>query len=194
MFRPLAAAVLAATTAWSSAAAQERVWRLDASSSALEITYLINGKQRSGVIDEFTGVATMDPNDLTSANVEMTIAMDSVDVGDPFGTAIVKTADWFGVADHPIAIYRLDSLSPLPDGSYRAMGELTMRGKAHPVASDLTIDFSEAGAGTITASTIGEAAFDRSLFGIGVGFTALFVEVGDRVAVKFSLTATPIEE
>lgn len=63
-----------------------------------------------------------------------------------------------------------------------------MRGVEHQVTGELTMSLD----GPI-AETNGEARFARSLFGVGVGFTALFVDVGDEVAVEFDLRASPEE-
>mgnify|MGYP001249562257 CR=1 FL=1 len=169
-----------------SAAAEPRAWVIDAGASTLGVVYLINGEKRRGVIRHFEGEARFDPDDLADAELDLVIDMDSVDVGEPFGTMIVKTADWFDVYGHPTARYSLDSLEAKAPGAYIAHGRLTMRGKEHPVTGALSLEL-----GDDVARAGGEAEFPRSLYGIGVGFTALFVEVGDEVGVEFDLIARP---
>ncbi len=170
------------------AMAEPQLWQIDAESSRLGIIYQINGEQRGGALGRFSGTATFDPDALEQASLDLVIDMDSIDVGDRFGTAIIKTSDWFNVAEHPESTYRLNRLVALGDGQYRALGTLTMRGISADVEGSLIIDLTGA-----EAKTDGRAAFDRSTFGIGVGFTALFVEVGDTVAVDFKLIARPVE-
>lgn len=181
------AAILLGLAALSAPAGAEPLrWEVDAEASRIGIVYLINGEERRGEIGRFSGAARFDPDDLSAARLTLEIDMDSVDVGEPFGTFIVKTSDWFDVAAHPTARYELDRMEPLGDGRYRAEGRLTMRGVEHSVSGDLALDL-----GGETAGAEGAASFPRSLYGIGVGFTALFVEVGDEVGVEFDLVATP---
>jgi polyisoprenoid-binding protein YceI len=161
---------------------------IDAEASKFGIIYQINGKQRGGVLSRFSGIAIFDPDALEEAELNLVIDMDSIDVGDRFGTAIIKTSDWFDVYSHPVSTYRLNELVPLGDDKYRALGTLTMRGKSADVEGTLSIVLSDG-----EAATSGRSEFARSTFGIGVGFTALFVEVGDGVAVDFELVARPVE-
>lgn len=183
--RPLIAAFLLLAPP---AVAEPRAWTVDPAASRIGIVYLIDGAPRRGVIGRFEGRARFDPDDLSTAELELEIDMDSVDVGEPFGTLIVKTADWFDVYAHPTATYVLDRLEETAPGAYIAHGRLDMRGREHPVTGALTLDLSGA-----TVAAEGDARFPRSLYGIGVGFTALFVEVGDEVGVEFALTARPEE-
>lgn len=159
-------------------------WVIDPAASRIGVVYLIDGEPRRGEIGRFSGEARFDPDDVTAARLTLLIDMDSVDVGERFGTMIVKTSDWFDVSAHPTARYELDRMEPLADGGYRAWGRLTMRGAEHPVVGELRLALEDGRAGAE-----GLAAFPRSLFGIGVGFTALFVDVGDEVGVEFDLTA-----
>ncbi|QIE55401.1 YceI family protein [Pikeienuella piscinae] len=189
MIRPVAALFpLAYVLAGGPGEAEPRAWRIDADASRLAITYLINGAPRRGEIGRFTGWARLDADDPESAEMELEIDMASVDVGDPFGTAIVKTVDWFFVSEYPTGRYVLDRMEPVGEGQYRATGRLTMRGVEHTVVGELTVAFSAG-----VAEAAGGAEFARSLYGVGVGFTALFVDVGDTVAVEYDLIAHPVK-
>ncbi|MEX2518241.1 MAG: YceI family protein [Paracoccaceae bacterium] len=170
------------------AGAEPQAWLIDAGKSRLGIIYRINGDERRGEISRFAGWARFDPDDLSTAEMALVIDMGSVDVGEPFGTMIAKTSDWFDVSAHPEARYTLDRMEPLGDDRFLAIGRLAMRGIERPVAGEATLSLD----GPV-AETKGEARFARSLFGVGAGFTALFVEVGDEVAVEFDLRARPEE-
>lgn len=180
------AAVAALFALCFSAAAAPRAWEIDTAASVLEIVYLVNGEERRGRVERFTGAATFDPDDPAAASLELVFDMDSVDVGDRFGTAVIKSGDWFYVEAHPTARYVLERLEPIGDGRHRAFGRLTLRGETREVAGDLTLDI-----GAERAEAAGGATFERSRFGLGVGLSALFVEVGDLVSVEFMLTAAP---
>lgn len=168
--------------------AAPQTWTIDSGASKFGIIYQINGEQYGGDLGRFSGTAVFDPEALGEASLDLLIDMDSIDVGNRFGTAIIKTSDWFDVDNHPTATYRLNRLELIGGNEYRAFGTLTMRGAEAEVEGKLMIDLDES-----KATTNGRAGFNRSAFGIGVGFTALFVEVGDEVAVDFVLIANPVE-
>ena len=184
------AAILAAASLLASAPAEARPqdWRIDASASTLDFVYLINGAPRRGAFSGFAGEARFDPEALEEAELTFTVEVPSVDTGETFGTMIVKTNDWLSAYVHPEADYRLDRMIPLDGGLYRVEGVLTMKDVALPVTGELAVSFPEG-----VAHAVGRVVFDRSAFNIGVGFTALFVEVGDEIAVEFDLIARPKE-
>lgn len=182
--RLLAAA--AALAYGGAAVASSQEWRVDPAASSLEIVYLIDGKAWRGAFGVFDGAGRFDPARPEDATMTLEIDTASIDVGNIFGTAVAKTADWLDVVDHPKAIYELTRLSPIGEGRYLAEGVLTMRGASHAVVGEISLDIGDDG-----VEADGGAAFDRSLFGVGVGFTALFVTIGDRIAVEFDLVARP---
>ncbi|MEM7267775.1 MAG: YceI family protein [Pseudomonadota bacterium] len=79
-------------------------------------------------------------------------------------------------------------LEPLGDDRYRAIGDLTLRGKTREVVGEMRLKI-EGG----VARAEGRATFDRKAYGVGVGFTTLFVDVDPEVTVIFDLTATRAE-
>lgn len=171
------------------AAAEPRVWLIDEDASRLDIVYLINGEERSGLFSRFEGLAVFDPTELEAAELTFTVEMESVDVGDPFGTVVVKTDDWFGAFNHPEGAFNLTSLFPLEEGAHQFVGDLTIKGVKREIEGVLTIEI-----GADEARAVGRTVFDRSIFKIGVGLTSLFVEVGDEVAVEFEMVAAPRPE
>ncbi|MEL7463885.1 MAG: YceI family protein [Pseudomonadota bacterium] len=181
-------AVLAASTAPSTSDAEPREWRIDQAQSALAIVYLIDGREQRGGFARYSGEARFDPDDLSTAELELTIETDSFDAGEAFANAVVRSVDWLHVDGHPQARYVLKSLEPLGGERYRATGELTMRGATGVVVGEMTLSISET-----AAQATGAVDFNRKEYGVGVGFTTLFVEVGAVVAVDFDLTAKPKE-
>ncbi|MEO1613201.1 MAG: YceI family protein [Pseudomonadota bacterium] len=182
------ASFLIAVAAASSALAEPRAWRIDPTQSALAIVYLIDGKEQRGAFSRFSGDALFDPDDLASAKLEFLIETGSIDAGEAFATEVVRGVDWLDVKAHPEARYVLTSLEPLGDGVYRATGDLTLRGATGSVVGEMTLSVSGE-----TATATGAADFNRKDYRVGVGFTTLFVEVGDVIAVEFDLTAKPKE-
>ena len=171
------------------AAAEPRNWTIDAEASSLDVVYIINGDERRGFFERFDGAGRFDVDALENADLDFFVEMESIDVGDAFGTFIIKTDDWFGAFENPEGRFSLISLTPSEDGAFRFTGDLTLKGITRTIEGDLSLNIDDE-----TALATGRTEFDRSLFNIGVGFTALFVEVGDRVAVEFKIIAAPAEE
>ena len=66
----------------------------------------------------------------------------------------------------------------------------------HGATVPVTLIFEKAGEMTLeiaddAATATGRSLFDRREYRVGVGFTTLFVDVGDEIAVAFDLTAVP---
>lgn len=170
------------------AQAEATLWRIDPDSSSIQITFTVDEKPRPGEFKSFRGEARFDPTALDNADLRLEIETASIDVDEPFATDFVKSIDWLFVEEHPIAIYDLQRLERIDSDRFRAVGLLTLRGKTHPVEGELSISL-----GGDRASAVGEAAFDRKDFGVGVGFSTLFVEIGPEISVLFALKAVKVE-
>ena len=167
--------------------ASARDWRIDVTRSTLAIVYLINGEERRGEFSRFSGEAFFDPEDLSATELEFLIETGSIDAGDSFGTEVVRGVDWLDVENHPTARFVLTEMTPLSEGRYRVAGDLTLKGRTGVVSGEMSLSV-----GDDTAKAEGRSAFDRKDYKVGVGFTTLFVDVGDEIAVTFNLTATPV--
>ena len=183
-----------ALMAWSAfaiytpAGAEARNWIIDETGSDLGVQYLVDDKVENGLFEAFSGTATFDPTALEDADLTFDVVTESIDVGDPFGTTFVKSIDWFDVEDHPKATYVLDRLELIEGNKYRAFGMLTLRGKTNPVEGEMTVTITDT-----EARAVGQTTFDRTEFNVGIGFSALFVEIGPEVKVLFDLTARPAQ-
>lgn len=166
--------------------AEARNWVIDQNGSTLGVQYVVDDKAEDGSFEEFSGTATFDPDALEDADLTFDVVTESIDVGDPFGTTFVKSVDWFDVEAYPKATYVLDRLELIEGDKYRAFGMLTLRGATHPVEGEMTVTITET-----EARATGETTFDRTEFKVGIGFSALFVEIGPEVKVLFDLTARP---
>ena len=181
-------AVLMAVAQVSPAAAEAAVWRIDPGASAITITFDVDNAPRQGVFETFRGEARFDPAALEEADLRFEIETASIDLDEPFATDFVKSIDWLFVEEHPTAVYDLQRLERIAGDRFRAIGLLTLRGRTHQVAGELTLAL-----GADDASAAGQAGFDRKDFNVGVGFSTLFVEIGPRIGVSFDLKATRVE-
>ncbi len=156
--------------------------------SRIGFEYLRNGQPARGIFARFDGEGLFSSAEPEAATLELRIESASIDLDDGLASAFATSAEWFDAATHPLVTYRLTALRPLDGDRFRALGDLTIRGRTRAVRTEitLTIDGTEARAE-------GVLELDRRDYGLGVGPSALFVEIGGAVAVRFDLTAIPPE-
>lgn len=164
--------------------AQGAEWRVVPERSQIGFEYLIDGTPREGVFERVAGEGNLDPSDPAEARLELRIAAESIDLGQRLVNAYATSAEWFDAANHPDVTYRLVALEPVDPPEYRALGEVALKGRTVLVETPVRLQI-EAG----TARAEGRIELSRGDFGLGVGLSELFVEVGDRVVVAFDVTA-----
>jgi polyisoprenoid-binding protein YceI len=168
------------------AAAAATKWTVAPDQSRILFDYERNHRQAEGHFAVFTGSGMFDREAPGEATLELRIDSASIDLDDAMASAFATSAEWFDSANHPQVVYRLLKLTPEGGSSYRAAGELTIRGKTKPIETTITL---EIGAGDAHAS--GSLRMNRTDYLLGVGPSAMFVEIGAEVAVRFELTAYP---
>ncbi|HUF86543.1 MAG TPA: YceI family protein [Thermohalobaculum sp.] len=181
------AALLLALAAGLAAAATQ--WAVVPDESRIVFGYEADGAPVEGVFTRFSGEGTFDPAAPGDATLELRIDSASIELGDARASAFATSAEWFDSANHPHVVYRLLGLTPLENTplagtSYRAEGELSIRGRARPVSTTV-----ELAIGAEVARASGTLVIDRKDYGLGVGPMALFVDIGRDVAVRFELVA-----
>ncbi len=161
-------------------------WALVPERSRIGFEYLRNGAPATGNFARFRGEGVFRSASPEAATLELRIESASIDLQDNLASAFATSAEWFDSTSHPIVTYRLIALKPLGGERFLANGDLTIRGRTRPIQTEiiLTVDGAEARAE-------GVLELDRRDFGLGVGPSALFVEIGREVAVRFDLTAIP---
>ncbi len=92
----------------------------------------------TGSFPDVSGTITMDESDPTSAQAEVSIAVNSVRTGVKQRDKHLLADDWFAAARHPHLTFRSRRIEELDAaaGRYRVTGDLTVRGVTRPVALD----------------------------------------------------------
>ena len=170
------------------ATARAMVWTVAPEQSRVLFEYQRNSQPAEGRFTEFAGKGMFDPDAPGDATLELRIESASIDLDDALASAFATSAEWFDSANHPLVVYRLLKLTPEGGDSYHAVGELTIRGRTRPIESTITL---EIGDGNRAAHASGSLWMDRRDYLLGVGPSALFVDIGREVAVHFDLTAHP---
>jgi len=126
------------------------------------------------------GYFSFDPDDWSSAKVDATIDIASLDMGDEAWNNKMRSA-FFDVTTYPTAHYVSTKVEKTGEHTGIVHGNLTLLGKTHPV--DLQLTFNRAGADGYSMRFIAgfsaTAAFKRSTFGM----TRSLPDNGDDVSI-----------
>ena len=128
-----------------------------------------------------------DPDAPGEAALELRIESASIDLDDALASAFATSAEWFDSVNHPLVVYRLLKLTPESGDDYHATGTLTIRGRTRPIETTIALEIGDG-----EAHAAGSLRLDRTDYWLGVGPSALFVDIGREVAVRFDLIARPV--
>jgi polyisoprenoid-binding protein YceI len=178
---------LAALTAGPAAA---RGWLVEPARSKIVFDYAENGQPAKGVFTEIAGSGAFDPARPGEARLTLTVAVGSLDLGDPLESAFAQGRDWFDADGHPEAVFVLTGLEELVPGggAYTAQGDLTIKGVRRKVSTPMTLTVEGD-----SARATGVLALNRREFDVGVGLSDRLVAIGERITVRFDLTAAAVK-
>jgi len=150
----------------------------------------------SGKFRKFEGtVETESDNDFSSAKVEFTVDVASIDTNQDPRDEHLRSADFFDAVNHPNIVFKSTSFEKDGDDEFTLTGDLTIRGITKPVKLDV-----EFGGTTTDAYGNFKAGFDvsgqvsRKEFGLtwNAVTEAGSVVVGDTI--KFQISVQFIRE
>lgn len=165
--------------------AQAADWTVDGAKSRIEFTAHYAATPIKGSLPQFTAAIAFDPADLPGSHVRIEIPIAPIDTANDERDGALRSADWFDVAQFPLALFEGKKFTALGGQKYRIDGTLTLRGKARDFGFDFT--FSE-----LTATrAVMDAAFplNRLDFGVGQGEWANEKEVKAAVDVRLHIEA-----
>lgn len=116
-------------------------WQIDSSHSLLEfnVRHMMIARVR-GQFDSFDGTVVADPQDLTTAQFEISADINSINTREPDRDAHLRSADFFDAENHPKMTFKSTRIEAKGDNKYDIHGELTIRGQTRPVtfAAEMT--------------------------------------------------------
>ena len=155
-----------------------------------KITYYVDHLGFSTYVGQFTGIEAqlvLDSANPANSTLTASIPLAKASLDDEGLNRHLQTADFFDVANHPVATFRSTRIVMDDEDKNEAdvYGELTLRGVTREVKME--VEFNQAGAnrGTYRAGFDGEAKIKRSDFGITYGLPAIGDEIKLRIEGEF---------
>lgn len=132
------------------------------------------------------GHLRFDPDDWSTATVQVEIALDTLDLGDAKWNAAILKRSGFDHARHPLARFRSTRIEPIDARRARVHGELSLRGQTAPLVLEVQLNRRARNPMTLRR-TIGfsaTATLSRRAFGMEAWRT-----VGDDVQLTIEVEA-----
>lgn len=121
------------------------------------------GNNFSGAFGAWEGKIDFDPANLATSHVEIKIDTASAKTGNAMYDGTLPTADWFDSKTYPEAKFVSESFKFIDGNRYQVKGLLTLRGVSVSVDFIFTLNITQGGLATASASFI----LDRIAFGMG---------------------------
>lgn len=169
------------------------VWVIDNSHSLAEFS--VKHMMIATVKGRFTqveGRIEVDPEDITGAVFEGSVAAASINTADSARDDHLRSADFFDAENHPTLTFKSTKVERDGDG-YKMTGDMTIRGVTKPVTFDL--EFEGTGKDPWGNERIGFSAtakINRKDFGLtwNAALETGGVLVGEQVKIELHLEAT----
>lgn len=154
------------------------------------IAFQVDHAGFSRVIGTFSGISgrlAFDPDDWSSARVEATIPLATLDLGDRNWNGKILDRTFLDAATRPQARFVSTRVTPLETGQLRIEGQLELHGQRQPVTLEARINAIKRHPLTLrrTAGFSARATISRKAFGVDAWSTL----VGDEVALTLEIEA-----
>lgn len=177
---PLLVSLMIAVSTDTSRAAE---WLLEPEKSKLEFIVQIQNNTLHGVFEGFQAQIDIDPDDIPSGHIEISIDTGSIATGADQGNALAGSTDWLNIEAFPVARYQSTAMRSMGVNNYVATGLLTIKEARVPI--DLHFNLTIEGRNAIAT---GSTTLNRSAFGIGNPYSDA-EPIADVIAIKFTIHA-----
>ncbi|MBO9607171.1 MAG: YceI family protein [Paenibacillaceae bacterium] len=169
------------------------VWAVDAAHSSLDfsIKHMMIAKVK-GTFHKFEAQIAADLADLTTADIKVSVDLDSIDTRNSDRDNHLRSGDFFGTEEHPKMTFESKHITKTGDGEYDVTGSLTIRGVTR--SETFAVSFEGSGQdpwGNTKVGFSGAGSIKRSDFGLT--YNAVLetggVLIGDEVKISFEIEA-----
>lgn len=147
-----------------------------------------------GRFDKYEGTLELDEQDLSKSKLNVTIDASSINTGTVDRDNHLRSADFFDAANFPKLTFASQRFEPGKDGTFRVLGELTIRGVSKAIALDVE-EFSGEHKdpwGNVKRGARAHAKLNRKDFGLNWNAAIEMggVVVGDAVEITLEVELT----
>ena len=160
---------------------------IDYGSSQIGFAGTHAGNEFKGIFEKWSGNIYFDPDNLEASKAIVFFELGSAVTGNKMYDGTLPKADWFDVENHPEGVFESTSFAPDEDGTYKAEGNLSLRGITHPVSFNF-------GLSDVSNSPVTMKAnfnIDRLQYEIGKKSDADAEWVSRDIALELTVVATP---
>jgi polyisoprenoid-binding protein YceI len=169
-------------------------WTVDPAHSSIDFTirHMMISKVK-GSFGSFDAEIDADPQDLTTAKVQFSIDLSSIDTKNTDRDNHLRTADFFDVENNPKLTFESTSITKKGDGEYSVTGNVNLHGVTRP--ETFNVSFEGAGKdpwGNEKVGFSGTGTLKRSDYGLtyNAALETGGVLLGDDVKVSLEIQAS----
>ncbi|MCM3177693.1 YceI family protein [Cytobacillus horneckiae] len=172
-------------------------WMLDPAHSSVDFSVkhmmIANVK---GTFNQFDATIEADPDDLTSASIELNIDLASVDTRNEDRDNHLRSADFFNVEKNPKMTFATTNIERKGEGEYNVTGNLTIAGVTKSETISVTYEGSGVDPwGNVKVGFTADGSLNRSDYGLtwNSALETGGVLVGDKIKISLDLQASKAE-
>jgi polyisoprenoid-binding protein YceI len=175
--------------------ATRSAWHIDPAASRVEFTIrkrlFVAPLRVTGGFSDVRGVISLDEQDPTSAQADITIGASSIDTGNARRDSHLRQDDFFHVDSHPDITFRSRriELSNPSASRYTVVGDLTVRGVTREVSLDTHYTAPHGSGDNRRMKVALTTTLNRRDFGLV--WNRLFISVAGDLTVNLAIEATP---
>ncbi|CAH0344713.1 YceI family protein [Bacillus sp. CECT 9360] len=169
-------------------------WVVDAAHSSIDfsVKHMMVAKTK-GTFQKFDAAVEADPADLTTANIEFTIDVSSIDTRNGDRDAHLRSADFFDVEKNPSLTFKSTKIVKTGADEYDVTGDLTMHGVTR--SETFAITFEGQGTNPWGAEVVGfsgKGTINRSDYNLtyNAALETGGVLIGDKITVSLEIEAS----
>ncbi|GIO21701.1 YceI family protein [Oceanobacillus sp. J11TS1] len=144
-----------------------------------------------GTFDNFDARIKADVEDLTDAEIEVTIDVASINTRNSDRDNHLRSEDFFDAESHPNITFIATDIKKSGGNNYKVNGDLTLKGTTKPATLDVTFEgeSKDPMSGDLVAGFSGSTSINRKEFGLtwNASLETGGVLVGEDVKIQFEL-------
>ncbi|HLR71593.1 MAG TPA: YceI family protein [Pseudogracilibacillus sp.] len=145
------------------------VWNVDTVHSEIgfSVKHMMISKAK-GTFDQFDANINADMEDLTTADIEISIDTASINTRNGDRDDHLRSADFFDAENHPKITFVAKDIKKKSDSQYDMTGDLTIRGTTKPATFDVTYEgqSKDPMSGSTVAGISASTSINRKEFGL----------------------------